>query len=126
MEAPIRGKGLAGMALASDMREPGAIEGAKVEAVKGIRKLVAERMIQSLQTSAQLTLNAHFELTAAQAYRKERVDGGKAKVSINDLIAYAQIQALGAHPELNAHFLGDRFAVFEKVHLGIAVDSHVD
>ena len=123
MEPPVRGKGLAGMALSSDMKEPGAIEGAKVEPVKGIRKLVAERMIQSLQTSAQLTLNAHFELTAAQAYRKARVDEGKSKVSINDLIAYAQIQALGAHPELNAHFLGDRFAVFDKVHLGIAVDS---
>ena len=123
MESPVRGNGLAGMALASDMREPGAIEGAKVEPVKGIRKLVAERMIQSLQTSAQLTLNAHFELTAAQVYRKKRVDEGNSKVSINDLIAYAQIQALGAHPELNAHFLGDRFAVFEKVHLGIAVDS---
>ena len=123
MEPPVRGKGLAGMALSSDMKEPGAIEGAKVEPVKGIRKLVAERMIQSLQTSAQLTLNAHFELTAAQAYRKARVDEGKSKISINDLIAYAQIQALGAHPELNAHFLGDRFAVFEKVHLGIAVDS---
>ena len=63
----------------SDMKEPGAIEGAKVEPVKGIRKLVAERMIQSLQTSAQLTLNAHFELTAAQAYRKARVDEGKSK-----------------------------------------------
>ena len=123
MEPPVRGKGLAGMALSSDMKEPGAIEGAKVEPVKGIRKLVAERMIQSLQTSAQLTPNAHFELTAAQAYRKARVDEGKSKISINDLIAYAQIQALGAHPELNAHFLGDRFAVFEKVHLGIAVDS---
>jgi pyruvate dehydrogenase E2 component (dihydrolipoamide acetyltransferase) len=123
MEPPLRGKGLAGMALSSDMREPGAIEGAKVEPVKGIRKLVAERMIQSLQTSAQLTLNAHFELTAAQAYRKERVEAGKSKISINDLIAYAQIQALGAHPELNAHFLGNRFAVFEKVNLGIAVDS---
>ncbi len=123
MEPPVRGKGLAGMALSSDMKEPGAIEGAKVEPVKGIRKLVAERMIQSLQTSAQLTLNAHFELTAAQAYRKARVDEGKSKISINDLIAYAQIQALGAHPELNAHFLGDRFAVFDKVHLGIAVDS---
>ena len=123
MEPPVRGKGLAGMALSSDMKEPGAIEGAKVEPVKGIRKLVAERMIQSLQTSAQLTLNAHFELTAAQEYRKARVDEGKSKISINDLIAYAQIQALGAHPELNAHFLGDRFAVFDKVHLGIAVDS---
>lgn len=123
MEPPLRGKGLAGMALSSDMREPGAIEGAKVEPVKGIRKLVAERMIQSLQTSAQLTLNAYFELTAAQSYRKDRVDAGKSKVSINDLIAYAQIQALGAHREMNAHFLGNRFAVFEKVNLGIAVDS---
>lgn len=123
MEPPLRGKGLAGMALSSDMKEPGAIEGAKVEPVKGIRKLVAERMIQSLQTSAQLTLNAHFELTAVQAYRKARVEAGKLKISINDLIAYAQIQALGAHPEMNAHFLGNRFAVFEKVHLGIAVDS---
>ena len=123
MESPVLGNGLAGMALASDMREPGAIEGAKVEPVKGIRKLVAERMIQSLQTSAQLTLNAHFELTAAQVYRKTRVDEGNSKVSINDLIAYAQIQALRAHPHLNAHFLGDRIAVFEKVHLGIAVDS---
>ena len=123
LETPLRGKGLAGMALSSDMREPGAIEGAKVEPVKGIRKLVAERMIQSLQTSAQLTLNAHFELTAAQAYRKDRTESGKSKISINDLIAYAQIQALGAHPEMNAHFLGNRFAVFEKVHLGIAVDS---
>ena len=123
MEPPLRGKGLAGMALSSDMKEPGAIEGAKVEPVKGIRKLVAERMIQSLQTSAQLTLNAHFELTAVQAYRKARVEAGKSKISINDLIAYAQIQALGAHPEMNAHFLGNRFAVFEKVHLGIAVDS---
>ena len=123
MESPALGNGLAGMALASDMREPGAIEGAKVEPIKGIRKLVAERMIQSLQTSAQLTLNAHFELTAVKVYRKTRVDEGNSKVSINDLIAYAQIQALVAHPHLNAHFLGDRFAVFEKVHLGIAVDS---
>ena len=55
------------MALASDMREPGAIEGAKVEQVKGIRKLVAERMIQSLQTSAQLTLNACLLYTSDAA-----------------------------------------------------------
>ncbi len=123
LEPPPRGKGLAGMALASDMMEPGAILGAKVKPVKGIRKLVAERMIQSLQTSAQLTLNAQFELTASQAYRKERVDQGKSKVSINDLIAFAQVQSLSEHPELNAHFLGDRLAVFDEVHLGIAVDS---
>ena len=49
LEAPARGSGLAGMALASDMRQPGAIDGADVEPVKGIRKLIADRMLQSLQ-----------------------------------------------------------------------------
>ena len=123
LEPPKRGSGLAGMALAGDMRIPGAIEGAETEPVKGIRKVIAERMMQSLQSTAQLTLHSSFELTNAQAYRKQRLADGKSKVSLNDLIAHAIIEALKAHPEMNAHFLGDRIAVFEKVHLGVAVDT---
>lgn len=123
LEPPKRGSGLAGMALAGDMKVPGAIEGARIESVKGIRKVIAERMMQSLQSTAQLTLHSSFELTAAQAYRKQRLADGKPKVSLNDLIAHAIIETLKAHPEMNAHFLGDRIAVFEKVHLGVAVDT---
>ena len=123
LEPPKRGSGPAGMALSADMMVPGAIEGARTESVKGIRKVIAERMMQSLQSTAQLTLHSSFELTAAQAYRKQRLDDGKSKVSLNDLIAHAIIEALKAHPEMNAHFLGDRIAVFEKVHLGVAVDT---
>ena len=59
----------------------------------------------------------------AQAYRKERLDAGQSKVSLNDVIAYAIVKSLGEHAELNAHFLGDRIATFEKVHLGVAVDT---
>jgi len=91
--------------------------------VKGIRKVIAERMMQSLQSTAQLTLHSSFDLTVAQAYRKQRLADGKPKVSLNDLIAHAIIETLKAHPEMNAHFLGDRIAVFEKVHLGVAVDT---
>jgi len=80
-------------------------------------------MIQSLSTTAQLTLHASFELSRAQAYRKERLDAGQSKVSLNDVIAHAIVKSLGEHPELNAHFLGDRIASFEKVHLGVAVDT---
>ncbi len=123
LEAPSRGTGLAGMALAGDMRSPGAIEGAEVVSVKGIRKVIAERMMQSLQSTAQLTLHSSFDLTTAQAYRKQRLEDGKVKVSLNDLIAHGIIEVLSAHPEMNAHFLGDRIAVFEKVHLGVAVDT---
>ena len=123
LEPPQRGSGLAGMALAGDMKAPGAIEGAEIEPVKGIRKVIAERMMQSLQSTAQLTLQSSFELTTAQAYRKQRLADGKSKVSLNDLIAHAIIETLKAHPEMNAHFLGDRIAIFEKVHLGVAVDT---
>jgi pyruvate dehydrogenase E2 component (dihydrolipoamide acetyltransferase) len=123
LEAPSRGSGIAGMALSSDMRQPGAIDGADVEPVKGIRKLIADRMMQSLQGTAQLTLHSSFDATACQQYRKKRLADGESKVSINDLVAKAILSALKIHPEMNAHFLGDRLAVFHEVNLGIAVDS---
>jgi len=127
LEPPNHGKGLAGMALAGDMLEPGAIEGAEVEPVKGIRKLIAERMMQSLSNTAQFTLNSTFDATAIQNYRKrkreEMEDSGGPKITLNDLIAHALIQTLKRHPALNAHFLGDRIARFEEVHLGVAVDT---
>jgi pyruvate dehydrogenase E2 component (dihydrolipoamide acetyltransferase) len=123
LEPPVRGSGIAGMALSSDMREPGAIDGADVQSVKGIRKLIADRMMQSLQGTAQLTLHASFDATGCQDLRKKRAEAGESKVSINDLIAQAILSALKSHPEMNAHFLGDRLAVFHEVNLGIAVDS---
>jgi pyruvate dehydrogenase E2 component (dihydrolipoamide acetyltransferase) len=123
LESPARGSGLAGMVRSQDLKVPGSVEGAEITAVKGIRKVIAERMIQSLSSTAQLTLHASFELTNAQAYRKQRLDAGQSKVSLNDVIAHAIVQSLKEHPDLNAHFLGDRIATFEKVHLGVAVDT---
>lgn len=123
LESPARGSGLAGMVRSEDLKVPGAVEGAEVTAVKGIRKVIAERMIKSLSSTAQLTLHASFELTRANTYRKERLDAGQAKVSLNDIIAHAIVHSLKEHPDLNAHFLGERIATFEKVHLGVAVDT---
>ena len=123
LEPPAHGGGLSGMALASDMREPGSIDGAEVVPVKGIRKVIADRMMQSLGSTAQLTLHAAFDITAAQAFRKARKESGEPKVSLNDVISHALIHTLLRHPDLNAHFLGNRIARFEKVSLGIAVDT---
>ncbi len=123
LEAPARGSGLAGMILSKDLKVPGSVEGAEISPVKGIRKVIADRMIESLQSTAQLTLHTSFELTQAQAYRAQRLEAGQSKVSLNDIIAHGIVKALQAHPELNAHFLGNRIATFEKVHLGVAVDT---
>jgi len=123
LEPPTHGGGLSGMALAADMREPGSIDGAEVVPVKGIRKVIADRMMQSLGNTAQLTLHTAFDVSAAQAFRKARREAGEPKVSLNDIISHALIHTLLRHPDLNAHFLGDRIARFEKVSLGIAVDT---
>jgi pyruvate dehydrogenase E2 component (dihydrolipoamide acetyltransferase) len=127
LEPPDRGKGLAGMALAGDMLESGAIEGAEVKPVKGVRKLIAERMMESLANTAQFTLNSTFDATAIQNFRKkkreEAKESGGPKITLNDLIVHALVETIKRHPSLNAHFLGDRIARFEEVHLGVAVDT---
>jgi len=72
-------------------------------------------------------LNSTFDATAIQTYRKRKREeiGGDSgpKITLNDLIAHALILTLKRHPALNAHFLGDRIARFEEVHLGVAVDT---
>ena len=42
---------------------------------------------------------------------------------LTTLMRQGILSALQNHPEMNAHFLGDRLAVFHEVNLGIAVDS---
>jgi pyruvate dehydrogenase E2 component (dihydrolipoamide acetyltransferase) len=47
--------------------------------------------------------------------------GDELKVSYNDVILKAVATALAQHPEVNAHWLGDRIRYFNRVHLGMAV-----
>ena len=106
-------EGLAGMILSKDLKVPGSVEGAEISPVKGIRKVIADRMIESLQNTAQLTLHTSFELTQAQAYRAQRLKLGSPRSRSMTSLPMA-LSALQAHPELNAHFLCNRIATFEK------------
>ena len=79
--------------------------------VTGVRKVIAERMLASLQTTAQLTLNTSADARALQALRA-RFKGsdpafGLQAVTINDLLLLAVARTLPQHPDLNAHFQGD-------------------
>ena len=47
--------------------------------------------------------------------------GDEFKVSINDILMKAVATALAQHPEVNAHWLGDRIRQHHRVHLGMAV-----
>jgi pyruvate dehydrogenase E2 component (dihydrolipoamide acetyltransferase) len=84
-------------------------------------------MHESLSTTAQLTLNRSFDVTSLQALRQNIKAEGPARglpnITLNDMVVYATAQVLTRHPELNAHFLGDRVRFFQAVHIGVAVDS---
>lgn len=99
--------------------------GAEHIPVTGMRRVIAERMQNSLMQSAQLTMTAHADVTDLLRM-KEQVSGELqdrygVKLTVTDLIARAAVLALSRHKEMNSAFLGDRIERYEEVHLGIAV-----
>jgi pyruvate dehydrogenase E2 component (dihydrolipoamide acetyltransferase) len=95
--------------------------------IKGIRKLIADRMYQSLAESAQLTLNGRASAVRVQEVRKRMKESGEAlalaKVTVNDLVLFAVSRVLPLFPFMNAHKTGDVLKTFQRVHLGVAVDT---
>ena len=95
--------------------------------VKGVKKMVADRMFASLQTTAQLTLNASADARAILAYRKEckaaSESEGLAGITINDTVMYAIVKTVEEFPEFNAYMLENKIVQFENVHVGFAVDT---
>ncbi|MBZ0299960.1 MAG: 2-oxo acid dehydrogenase subunit E2 [Anaerolineae bacterium] len=95
--------------------------------LKGVRKLIATRMMNSLQTTAQLTMNASADARALLDYRK-RLKGssealGLQGITINDLVLYAVSRTLLRFPDLNSLFVGESITQYRRVHLGFAVDT---
>ena len=100
----------------------------KVKSIPNIRKLIANAMHHSLQNSAQLT--HHMSADARQLMKlrkkfKRQLETGEVKenITINDLVCFAVIRALEKFPQVNTHYLGDKMKWFDKVHLGLAVDT---
>lgn len=96
-------------------------------AVKGVRKIIAERMLASLQTTAQLTLNSSADARTLQSLRKRFKESTEAwglrGVTINDLVLFAVAHSLPQHPDLNALFADNTISQYKRVHLGVAVDT---
>jgi 2-oxoglutarate dehydrogenase E2 component (dihydrolipoamide succinyltransferase) len=92
-----------------------------------LRKVIAERMLESLHVSAQLTTVVEVDVTAIARLR----DRAKAsfevregtKLSFLPFFAVAVCEALKQHPVLNASVTGDQITYHNAEHLGIAVDT---
>ena len=125
------GSGLAGMAKSTDLTSPvNAVYGVDYEDKKlsNMRKLIAKAMHTSLQNSAQLTHHLGADARNIQNLRKKAkaaFEAGtlSANLTINDFVCFAVVKALKKFPNVNSHFLGDSMRLFNKVHLGLAVDT---
>ncbi len=92
-----------------------------------MRKIIADRMHQSLQQSAQLTMNAGARADGLVAYRAELKKSGEmlglANITITDLVAFAVTRVLPRFPEVNGTFDGTTLRRYDHVHLALAVDT---
>ena len=91
-------------------------------ALTQIRKTIARRLSESIGPIPTFYLTAEFDLTRVVEMREAMLElGDEFKVSINDILLKATATALAQHPEVNAHWLGDRIRMHHRVHLGMAV-----
>ena len=95
--------------------------------VKGVRKLIADRMLASLATTAQLTMTAAAParqlLDLRRMFKESPAELALAGVTINDLVHLAVVRTLLSFPELNATFDGTTIRRYDDVHLGFATDT---
>jgi len=96
--------------------------------LSNVRKIIARAMHASLQNSAQLTHHMSADVRRLLDARKKIKEGlatGREKqdITLNDMVCWCVIRALEKNPEANAHFLGETIKTFNRVHLGIAVDT---
>lgn len=91
---------------------------------KGMRRTVGQRMHESLQSMAQLTLTMDVDMTRAAALRADLVEAWESdgvRLTYTPLALRAAALALRDLPRVNVTLDGDTVRVQPEIHLGIAV-----
>ncbi|SDU81426.1 2-oxoglutarate dehydrogenase, E2 component, dihydrolipoamide succinyltransferase [Arcanobacterium phocae] len=113
-------------ALASKAQEAASMRGTR-QKMTGLRKTVAKRMVESLQTSAQLTTVMEVDVTRIVKLRAAAKDAfltrEGVKLTFLPFFIQAATEALKAHPIINASVEGNEIVYHNVEHVGIAVDT---
>ncbi len=135
----VAGTGIGGRATAADVQaarrpapsttraDDGEMGPSTTTPLKGIRKVVAERMMHSLASSAQLTYTTTAGAQALLDLRKRLKASdpsfGLNGVTIGDLVGFAAVRTAARHTSHNAHLTDGVLTEFETVHMGFACDT---
>jgi pyruvate dehydrogenase E2 component (dihydrolipoyllysine-residue acetyltransferase) len=99
-------------------------ESARIQ-LSGMRKIIAERLVESLGPIPHFYVNIDIDAGPLMEAREELKSAGEdadaAKITVNDFVLKAAVQAAVKVPRVNASFDGDAFVQYADVDLGIAV-----
>lgn len=107
---------------ASTVSAPTVTYGAGLE---GMRKTIAERMMRSVQSTAQVTNQRKVDVTELMKFRqemKEKINEPltNGELSINTLLTKAVVLALKETPNMNAWYHNGEYIRVDEVHIGMA------
>ena len=92
--------------------------------LSGLRKTIARNMMQSLQSSAQMTAFGRVDMAEVVALRATLVANEQAlgvRVSFTDIVLKACAMVLARMPDINASIIGDEIVTWAEVNVGLAV-----
>jgi pyruvate dehydrogenase E2 component (dihydrolipoamide acetyltransferase) len=132
-ETDVRGAAKSGAAVAD--RGPAKAESKPAPSVKpgesariqlsGMRKIIAQRLVESLGPVPHFYLTIEVNAGPLMEAREELKSAGEgadaAKITVNDFVLKAAVQAASKVPRVNASFDGDAIVQYADVDLGIAV-----
>ncbi|MGH2554729.1 MAG: dihydrolipoamide acetyltransferase family protein [Actinomycetota bacterium] len=100
-------------------------EGVRRIAVKGTRRLIAEKMARAAREVPQVTTFLTVDATALQAFREELSGGSGRRITPLPIVVRALVEVCREHPKLNSSFDAERreILVYERCHVGIATDT---
>lgn len=100
----------------------GIAEGDQVIPFSPIRKMIAERMVRSKQTSPHVHAVAEVDMHRIMALRAGFKQQGRS-VTVLPFLLIAAVRALAEFPTLNATVSGESLIIRKAVHLGVAVET---
>lgn len=111
---------------AAATREPSPLRGT-TEKMSRLRQTIARRMVESLQTAAQLTTIIEVDVTKIASLRARAKDSfaerENTKLTFLPFFVKAATEALLYHPKINATISDKEVTYFDHEHVGIAVDT---
>ncbi|MBU2547687.1 MAG: 2-oxo acid dehydrogenase subunit E2 [Proteobacteria bacterium] len=96
----------------------------KMLPLKGMRKVIADHMVHSLQVGAQLSTLTEVDATELVKLRKALLQREKmigVRVTYNDILVYILARALKVVPMMNASLIDGKIVLWEDINVGVAV-----